>query len=71
MPYTVIAEYDNERLAAIAAGMLESNGIDARVEGSNMTTLYGAGATWAPVRLLVADSDAERAAGLLDSYGDR
>lgn len=71
MPYTVIAEYDNERQATIAAGMLINNNIDAHVEGSNMTTLYGAGATWAPVRLLVPDEMAERAAQLLAEHGDR
>ena len=35
-----------------------------------MSTLYGAGATWAPVRLYVAEADAGRAADLLREHGD-
>ncbi len=68
--YIAVAEYDNEREAAIAAGMLQNNGIDARVDGSIMTTLYGAGATWAPVRLLVPATAAEQASALLKANKD-
>lgn len=68
--YISVAEFDNEREAAIAAGMLQSNGIDARVDGSIMTTLYGAGATWAPVRLLVPAEAAAQAETLLKDCKD-
>lgn len=68
--YTVVAEYDNEREANIAAGMLQNNGIDAYVDGSIMTTLYGAGATWAPVRLLVPADKASAAGALLAATRD-
>ena len=66
----VAAEFDNERDAAIAAGMLENNGIRAIVDGSIMTTIYAAGATWAPVKLYVADGDIEAAKKLLEQHKD-
>lgn len=66
----VVAEFTNSRDAAIAAGMLENNGIACHVMDDAMSTLYGAGATWAPVRLYVAEADAGRAADLLREYGD-
>lgn len=66
----VAAEFTNARDAAIAAGMLENHDIECHVMDDAMSTLYGAGATWAPVRLYVADADAERAAALLREHSD-
>ncbi len=66
----VAAEFTNARDAAIAAGMLENHDIKCHVMDDAMSTLYGAGATWAPVRLYVADADAERAAALLREHSD-
>lgn len=66
----VVAEFTNSRDAAIAAGMLENNGISCHVMDDAMSTLYGAGATWAPVRLFVDKAEAERAAALLREHGD-
>lgn len=66
----VVAEFTNSRDAAIAAGMLENNGIACHVMDDAMSTLYGAGATWAPVRLYFAEADAGRAADLLREHGD-
>lgn len=68
--FTAVAEFDNEREASIAAGMLGSNGIEAVVDGSIMGTLYGAGATWAPVRLLVPADKADEAKTLLKEHKD-
>ena len=68
--FIAVAEFDNEREATIAAGMLQNNGIDARVDASIMTTLYGAGATWAPVRLLVPEAMAAEASELLKNCKD-
>ena len=44
----VAAEFTNARDAAIAAGMLENHDIECHVMDDAMSTLYGAGATWAP-----------------------
>lgn len=65
-----VAEFTNARDAAIAAGMLENHGIRCHVADDAMSTLYGAGATWAPVRLFVRADEAERAVGLLREHGD-
>ena len=66
----VAAEFTNARDAAIAAGMLENHDIECHVMDDAMSTLYGAGATWAPVRLYVAEDEAERAAALLREHSD-
>ena len=66
----VAAEYSDEMTASIACGMLKANGIDAMVEGSNMATIYMAGATWAPVKLLVPSADLPRALDLLSQHND-
>lgn len=66
----VLAEYSNEREASIVAGMLHSNGIEAVVDGSLMTTIYGGGMTWAPVRLLVPEASVEAARALLNEHHD-
>lgn len=66
----VVAEFSNAREASIAAGMLENHGISCNVVDDAMATLYGAGSTWAPVRLYVAEADAERAAALLREHSD-
>lgn len=66
----VVAEFSNACEASIAAGMLENNGISCNVVDDAMATLYGAGSTWAPVRLYVAEADAERAAALLREHSD-
>lgn len=68
--WTLVAEFDTEPPAYIAAGMLEANGIDARVEAQAMTTIYAAGATWAPVRLFVPTPSAPAAAALLAAHRD-
>lgn len=69
-PPVLAAEFSNERDAAIACGMLQTNGIEAFVVDDAMATIYGAGATWAPVRLYVRADDAEKAAELLAAAGD-
>ena len=62
----VVAEFTNSRDAAIAAGMLENNGIACHVMDDAMSTLYGAGATWPGVRQTycanTATTDANKAA---------
>ena len=67
---TVIAEFTTDTQAHIAKGMLEAEGIPAAIESSHMATLYAAGATWSPIRLLVPDADAERARQLLVQHKD-
>ena len=59
-PPVLAAEFSNERDAAIACGMLQANGVEAFVVDDAMATIYGAGATWAPVRLYVRADDAEK-----------
>lgn len=68
--WTLVAEFDTEPPAYIAAGMLRANGIEARVESQNMTTIYGAGATWAPVQLFVPAPEADAANTLLADHHD-
>lgn len=65
-----VAEFPDESRAFIAAGMLRNNGIEATVDGSIMTTLYGAGSTWAPVRLYVPAASAATALRLLSEHKD-
>lgn len=67
----VVAEFTNTRDAAITAGMLENHDIQCHVMDDAMSTLYGAGSTWAPVRLYVAEADAERAAALLREHSNK
>ncbi len=68
--WTEIASYTAEPEAYIAAGMLRSNGIEAVVGADRMATLYGAGATWAPITLSVPADKAEQARKLLAADGD-
>lgn len=69
--WTVIASYSAEPEAYIAAGMLRSNGIDVQVGADRMATLYGAGATWAPITLAVPSAQADEALALLAAHRDR
>ena len=66
----VAARFSTEIEANIACGMLADNGIEAHVASNNMSTLYGAGSTWAPVELYVAADKLARALELLKSHGD-
>lgn len=66
----LVAQFSTEPEAYIAAGMLAAAGVVARVEANNMATLYGAGATWAPINLYVSSVDAEYARTLLDAHND-
>lgn len=68
---TLVAQFNNGRDAAIAEGMLKSYGIETYVADNAMSTLYAAGATWAPVGLYVSEADAEHAAELLQQHSDR
>lgn len=68
--YVVAAEFSDAADARIACGMLCSEGIAAHVDSPIMSTLYGAGATWAPVRLTVPAGELVRAMELLRSHGD-
>lgn len=70
MDWITIAEFSTEAPAAIAAGMLRSNGIEVSVGADRMSTLYGAGSTWAPITLSVPADQAEEAARLLREHGD-
>lgn len=67
---TLAANFSDAARAGIACGMLENNGIEAHVVNDEMATLYGAGSTWAPVRLYVARADLEKALELLKIHGD-
>ncbi len=68
--FVTAAEFSNEQEASIAAGMLKNNGVDAVVDGSYISTLYGAGSTWAPVRLLVPSDKLADAIALLKNHLD-
>lgn len=68
--WVLAAEFSGEPDAFIAKGMLENAGIAAYVEPNNMSTLYGAGTTWAPVRLFVGADDLSRARELLRRSND-
>lgn len=68
--WVVIASYSAEPEAYIAAGMLRSNGIDVQIGADHMTTLYGAGSTWAPVTLSVPQAQAPEALDLLTDHDD-
>ncbi len=70
MDYIIVESYPDLPSAHIACGMLQANGIEARVESENMSTLYGAALSWAPIKVLVPKADAERAMELLKEYQD-
>lgn len=57
--------------ANIIAGMLNASGIDTTILSSEMSTILGAGATWAPLRLMVPASKLEEAKRLIASHSDR
>ena len=67
---TVAGEFFNEAEARIAAGMLGVNGIYSQVLVSNIGTLYGSGPIWAPVRIVVDESNLAEARRLLHEHGD-
>ena len=68
--WVAVAQYSSSTEAHIAAGMLEDNGIDVIIDSPVMSTLYGAGSTWAPVVVYVPQAQYERAAELLQTHGD-
>ncbi len=65
-----VASFNTEAEAYIAKGMLADHGIEAITGPDHMTTLYGAGSTWAPVELYVRDQDFDRARALLEEHAD-
>lgn len=68
---TQIAVFPNIEEAYIAKGMLESNGIESRVEQSGISTIFPApGAYNGGISLYVNDDMAEEAAKLLKEHGD-
>jgi len=70
MKLILAAEYNDEMTANMAKGMLEANGIQAIIEGSNMVNLYPGAQIWNPVRLMVRDEDLEAATELLRKHKD-
>lgn len=70
MKIVLAAEYSDEVSASIAKGMLEANGINSIIEGSNMVRLYFGAEIWNPVRLMVREEDLEAAKKLLAEHGD-
>lgn len=70
MKLVLAAEYNDEVTANIARGMLEANGIESIVEGSNMVRLYLGAQIWNPVRLMVREDDLEAATKLLREHDD-
>lgn len=69
-PWTVAASFTTDVEAHIAMGMLEAEGIPCRLNAPIMSTLYGAGSTWAPIQILVPDQYLTRAIELLQSHQD-
>lgn len=66
----LLAEFSDASAAEIAKGMLEAEGISAYVDAPIMATLYGAGLTWAAVKLFVNEDDYDVALALMKSHGD-
>ncbi|MCH5221386.1 MAG: DUF2007 domain-containing protein [Muribaculaceae bacterium] len=66
----IVAQFSNEPDAFLAKARLAANEIAAWVEPNTMATLYGAGATWAPINLYVRNEDIERALKVLSSNTD-
>ena len=64
------AYYPDLASAHIACGMLEANGIEAKVESQNMSSIYGTTMTWAPIEILVQEADLARATELLSEHKD-
>jgi len=68
--YVHAAYFQNLPSAHIASGMLEANGITAKVESQTMGSIYGSTLTWAPIEILVPEPDLERALQLLEEHRD-
>ena len=51
-------------------GMLKAEGIPCHLNSPIMSTLYGAGSTWAPIQLLVPAKHLLQAQTLLKSHQD-
>lgn len=68
--FELAAQFSSDTAAHMAQGMLQSNGIESHIESDSMATLYGAGMTWAPIRLFVKAPELERALELLREHGD-
>lgn len=66
----LLAEYSDASAAEIVKGMLEAQGLSAYVDAPIMASLYGAGLTWAPVKLFVNDDDYESAITLMKTHSD-
>lgn len=66
----MVASFSSPDSAAIAKGMLETNGLHPVMSPTNMTTLYGGGMSWAPVEISVPAEEAEAATALLRESGD-
>lgn len=65
------ATYSDSTSAAIARGMLEANGIPSLIENDVMNTLFPIYSTaLGYIRLMVRESDLEKARQLLAEHGD-
>lgn len=63
--WSVVGEYSTVTDASIDKGMLETNGIPVIVINGVISSVYPMTATWAPVQLLVRDSDVAAARALM------
>ena len=68
--WTTIASSSSPEEAYIVKGMLESNGIPVELSNATISSVYPMTDTWAPVELMVPDTEAEKARSLMADHRD-
>lgn len=63
--WVTVGEFSHPPEAHIALGALQNEGIPAVIIPDIMATIYGAGSTWAPIRLAVPANMAKKAGKIL------
>lgn len=65
MAWKVVASFPTVEDAYIVKGMLESENIPVEIRGATLASVYPMTDTWAPIELLVPDSEAIHAMRLI------
>lgn len=63
--WITLKEFNSEQEAAIVKGRLEDAGIPCMIESTTMQSVYPLTMTWAPIKLLVPESQATAAREIL------
>lgn len=64
--WVTLEEFSSEQEAAIVKGRLEAAGIPCVLENTTISSVYPMTMTWAPIKLLVPESEAGKAREILE-----